>query len=198
MKWTSLALAVMGLCWISALRADDLTFTQKLTPEELHRAGLDKLTPDERAELDRLVAGAKTVTKTVTNTVVKEVVKTVEVPAAEPTTTAVSQRAAQSNSAAEAGGWLNWLHPKPKTKTEKATPPELVIVAHIVGKFYGWDPHSVFHLDNGQLWAVSDNTTHNLLHALMNPEVHITPQTPFGYLLQVPDADAQTRVRPVN
>jgi hypothetical protein len=198
MKWSRLALAVLGLGWGAALRADEPTFTQKLSADELHRAGLDKLTQDERAELDRLVAG----TKTVTRTVVKEVVKEVPVPAADPTPEAVAARATGSASAAEAGGWLNWLHPKPKAKKEgprqKEKPAEMMIIAHIVGKFSGWGPHTVFILDNGQAWAVSDGTSHNLTRPQLNPEVRITPKSVFGYMLEIPSADAQTRVRPMN
>ena len=200
MKWTSLALMVLALAG-SVVRADDVSFTQGLSQEELHRAGLDKLTADERAELDRLVSGKKTVVKTV----VKEVVHTVTVeapaaPIAEPSPAAVSKRATESASATEAGGWLNWIKPKPKPKAEpKPKAPEFLIESTLVGSFSGWDKSTAFRLANGQVWLVSDYSSRQFIHAVDNPRVVITSASIFGYLLEMPDNDeVHIRVRAGN
>ncbi len=172
------------------MRADEGSFTQQLSPAEMHRAGLDKLTPEERAELDLLVAKG-------TKTVVKEVVRTVTVvQEAEPTPKAVAARASESKSAAEGGGWLNWLKPKPAA--EKAKVPVPVIESQIPGKLRGWGPHTVFTLANGQMWAVSDYSTQNLIHPLDSPSVKITPVSIFGYDMDILGTDLRVRVRPVN
>ena len=107
-------------------------------------------------------------------------------------------RASESKSATEGGGWLNWLKPKPAQKTEKAKAPVPVIESQIVGKLRGWDPHTVFTLANGQMWAVSDYSTRSFIHPVDSPAVRITPASIFGYLLEIPEVDAQIRVRPIN
>ena len=57
------------------------------------------------------------------------------------------------------------------------------IHANLVGDFKGWNPNSIFTLDNGQVWrAVRSNAkTKRLPKALSNPKVTITPSA-FGSL----------------
>ncbi len=51
------------------------------------------------------------------------------------------------------------------------------IHANLVGDFKGWNPNSIFTLDNGQVWrAVRSNAkTKQLPNALSNPKISITP-----------------------
>ena len=200
MKWSSLSVLVLAL-FCAVVRADDTPFTSSLSPEDFHRAGLDKLTADERAALDALVSGKKTV--------VKEIVRTVTVeapvaPASDPSPAAVSKRATESSSASEAGGWLNWIKPKPtpvkpKADKSKTAAPEFLIESTLVGKFRGWDKDTIFHLANGQAWVVSDYTSVHFIHSVDNPRVTITSGGIFGYILKMPDNDeVMIRVRAAN
>ncbi len=88
-----------SLLGASVLRADDASFTKSLTPAEFAAAGLDKLTPEERAKLDALVharqSGAvakatEETTKVVTATVRDETTKAVTETVRAETTQAVA------------------------------------------------------------------------------------------------------------
>jgi hypothetical protein len=102
-----------SLLGASVLRADDDSFTKSLTPAEFAAAGLDKLTPEQRAKLDALVharqngAVAKATeetTKVVTATVRDETTKAVTETVRAETTKAVTEtvRAETTKAVAEA------------------------------------------------------------------------------------------------
>jgi hypothetical protein len=89
-----------SLLGASVLRAEDDSFTRSLTPAEFAAAGLDKLTPEQRAKLDALVharqngAVAKATeetTKVVTATVRDETTKAVTETVRAETTKAVAE-----------------------------------------------------------------------------------------------------------
>jgi hypothetical protein len=116
------------------------------------------------------------------------------------------RRPTETSSAADAGGWLHWLHgtPPDKTKQKKKLSADeeaasVQIKSTLVGKFKGWGKTTVFHLANGQAWVVSDYSERQFVESVDNPEVSITSAGIFGFVLQMPGNDeVYIRVRPAN
>ena len=167
---------------VAGLRAQDAGFSAQLTPEERHRAGLDNLTPEERAALDGLVA--KYGNALASNLVV------------EPSPQAIEKRAREAPTAREGGGWLSWIKIK-ATPSEKA--PDLVIESRLSGKLGQWSQGTIFRLENGQAWKVSDYTSYVLAPPVENPVATIRPDRIFGaYYLEFPEKGIRIRVVPAN
>jgi hypothetical protein len=104
------ALSVPG----QAQTADFPGVEKAMAPEAFDQAGLNKLTPDERARLDQFIRGY------------------VAASSEKAATAAVDQA----------------------VKTRKVKQPE-VIESNIVGPFTGYDGRARFTLQNGQVWAQS-------------------------------------------
>jgi hypothetical protein len=175
-----------GLCgfvffmFVGGLRAQQGGFSAQLTPEERHRAGLDNQTPEERAALDELVAGYG---KALASNLVVE-----------PSPQAIERRAREAPTAREGGGWLSWIKIKP---SEKA--PDLVIESRLAGTLRQWAQGTVFRLENGQAWRVSDYTSYVLAPPVENPVATIRPDGFFGaFILEFPAERIRIRVVPAN
>jgi hypothetical protein len=170
------------LLFIGGLRAQQGGFSAQLSPEERHRAGLDNLTPQERAALDELVANYG---KALASNLVVE-----------PSPQAIEKRAREAPTAREGGGWLSWIQRK-APETEKA--PELVIESRLAGTLRQWAQGTVFRLENGQAWKVSDYTSYVLAPPVDNPEATIRPDKLFGaFILEFPAKGIRIRVVPAN
>ncbi len=103
-----------------------------MSAEDYETAGLLKLSNEERAELDKFLRGF---------------LSSSNEPAAKKATTqpveeAVKEQEATTPPVEEA------------VKEQKATAPE-VIQSRVVGPFTGYDGHSTFTLENGQVWTQS-------------------------------------------
>lgn len=132
------AIIVLLLTTFSAacLGAAEKEFTSRLTPEEYKAAGLDKLTPAERAALDRLVAGEK--------------LASAEAAAAETKATIAATAPAESKPAKS--GWIRLL---PGTQIEYET-----VETKLAGEFAGWRGKTYFALENGQTWVQVDSSSY--------------------------------------
>lgn len=229
MNWRIIALC--GVVGVRAAGGQTSGFVESLTPQEQQGAGLDRLTPAEKAALDALVARrlsgppaasapapastsaaspapAQPFTQSPVPARTSGVAAPTPAPAAppavgslppknppeleEPSARAVTRRASEVSSAAEGGGWLNWI--KPRTPRKEVP----IIESQVAGKLGGWDAHSVFTLANGQRWAVSDYSMRSFVHPLDAPRVRITPNSIFGYVMEIPEVDLRIHVRPVN
>jgi len=67
------------------------------------------------------------------------------------------------------------------------------VVSRISGEFNGWGPTSVFTLDNGQQWQVSDNSDFSS-PGLTNPKVTIGPMMMGSWMLKVEGYNRGARV----
>jgi hypothetical protein len=154
-------LAILGLflAWGGlALGADK--FWQQLTPEERQAAGVDQLSPEQRAALDRLAErfaseGARqavAVAKTETRAKVEKEMKKRE----------------------EARVGL----PNPKEAME-------LIETRIAGTFNGWSGQTVFHLENGQTWMQSDKSDLYWVPTQPGPEVEVRRSSIGGWKLSL-------------
>ena len=168
---------------VAAGQAAEPGFWQQLTPEERRAAGLDRLTPEQQAALDQMVGrfsreGARQVREQARQDLRAEVKEEVraevkrEVKAEEKTVTQ-----------AKAG--------LPEEKHDE------VIRSRIVGEFNGWSGASVFHLENGQVWAQSNSSDTIWLPTMVNPEIEIRPSKLGGWKLYVSSGGYWVRVRRV-
>lgn len=71
-----------------------------------------------------------------------------------------------------------------------------VIHAHIVGKFDGWNEHTRFTLDNGQVWRVTEDGV-STYRARENPAVKIKKGLLGTYFLEFDELNARVKVERV-
>jgi hypothetical protein len=103
-----------------------------MSAEDYETAGLMKLSNEERAELDKFLRG---------------ILSSSNEPAAKNSTTQPVEKAAKEEEATP-------LPVEEAVKEQKATAAE-VIQSRVVGPFTGYDGHSTFTLENGQVWTQS-------------------------------------------
>ncbi len=149
-----MAAAVAAPCWTGcpALRAqapagEDFPGVKGvLTPQQFSAAGLDKLSPEERAKLDGALrdyfSGA--------------------------TRRVADQAASQAVSQA--------------VKEKRVQPPTL-IESRLVGTFSGWKETTVFILENGEHWKVTDGSSGHYA-PVANPPVLVVRDV-FGFKMAI-------------
>jgi hypothetical protein len=135
----------------SAKAAEESHLKRTLTPEQFQRAGLNKLTPEELAELERLVqlrqAGETAVTPNPPRSPVATVGSDAE----------VSNGAAAPDKALPQGEAAFGMEEKLYRAVEKQQKVPSEIRSPIIGKFTGWKGGTTFELENGQIWRQADN-----------------------------------------
>lgn len=128
-------------------------FWAALTPEQRAAAGIEHLTPAQRAALDALAerfVEAQTIH---------------EVTAARERTRAEVKATLEAEKKARIG-----FEPGPTDLD--------AIRTRIMGEFRGWEKGTVFRLENGQIWAVADNEI-RAFALRRDPDVEIRPAA-FG------------------
>ena len=160
--------AIIGMALASCAFADPDRFSQIVKPDDFAAAGLSKLSPDELARLDQLV----------------EYYKSAALDAAR------AQAAAEKK--ASGGGILARAKvlTTPGTKVEHQS-----VESRMVGKIRGWDAHTVFTLENGQRWEVSDYSRYFNGGAVSNPKVTLTPVGTWGGFKMAIEGVGEMRVR---
>ncbi|MFA5057094.1 MAG: hypothetical protein WC485_03190 [Opitutaceae bacterium] len=146
--WLALATAVVAA-------AGETGFWGQLTPEERRAAGLDRLTPEQQAELDRL-AGRYAGTR-----------------AGQAREETKRELKVQEQQREEARVGL--------TEESKTA----VIRTRITGRFNGWSGRTIFRLENGQTWVQTNGDDRVWLSTLENPEVEIYPAGLGGWKLRL-------------
>ncbi|HZZ20854.1 MAG TPA: hypothetical protein VFE25_15880 [Opitutaceae bacterium] len=174
---------VLALALVTPAFAEE-TFTKTLSPQDFAAAGLGKLTPDELATLDHLVhasqSGAVAVAKDQT---AKEVAQTVRV-----------QVQAEDKKEAEKKASVGFFDRfkvtlKPGTEVEYTT-----LEANIVLPFDGYDRGTILTLDNGQRWAVVDNTSDYRGKVTKPVHVRITPGSMGSFFMEI-EGSGRPRVK---
>jgi hypothetical protein len=135
-------------------------FWAQLTPEERKAAGYDQLSPEQRAEIDRLAA--RFAEKRVRPAIVVAQEKAREEGRAE------AQAANLEKKRANLG-----LAPREDDETE-------VIRTRILGDFRGWSGRTVFKLANDQVWQ-QDQSDNRFFPLMVDPEVEIRPSRLGGW-----------------
>lgn len=69
-----------------------------------------------------------------------------------------------------------------------------VVRAHITGGFTGWTGHTVFNLDNGQVWAQTDTRESVYTTSVKDTAVEISPTSSGGWKLRLTENGLGTSV----
>jgi hypothetical protein len=176
MKRFLLVVALLGLAFDPAAAAG---FFEKLPPDSRRAAGLDKLSVEERAELERLI----------------ELHQRGELQA-------VREEAAQKVAAAEARqpaadpkrpAWISALITLKNAETSEK--PEAVST-RIAGEYKGWTGRTTFRLENGQVWQQVDGTQ-RVDTPREAPAVRVYPGMVGTYWLEVDGVRQRVKVKPI-
>lgn len=143
-----------SLLWLSLVLATGPLFAQerfstveeRMTGKEFTEAGLDKLSDEELAALNRWLRDHSVAT--LENAAAREVAGTAQTAA----------------TAVPAGTDVRGFE---GAATDKNT-----IVSRLIGEFDGWDGETIFELENGMVWK-QDETDRFFTRNMVNPEVTI-------------------------
>ena len=168
---------VLGLALIAPAGAAEIGFWDQLTPAERRAAGLDHLTPEQRAALNRLAErflrpgpAAPAAVSEQAGTEVRAEVKQ-ELPAEEKAR--ATAKAGRAAAAADA----------------------TVISSHLVDPFNGWSGATVFRLENGQVWVQENSSDRYWVPTMANAEVELRASKLGGWKLYLKANGAWLRVR---
>lgn len=168
---------VFALAWAfaaPALAQDSGSFSQTLSSSDAAAAGLDKLSPEQRAKLDQLVeqyrSGALAAAEARAQAAERARMQA-QADAAKAKADATKAQAEVAK-VKSSGGFFS--HAKaiimPGTKIEYAA-----VEAHIAGRIRQWDRNTTILLDNGQRWKVADLSDYFNGPYLESPQVEIEP-----------------------
>jgi hypothetical protein len=167
---------ILALAFVTPAFAE-ASFTKTLSPQDFAAAGLGKLTPEELSALDSLVharqSGAVAVAKVET---AKEVAQTVRVQVQ-------AEDKKEDEKKASAGFFDRFkVTLKPGTEIQYTT-----LDATIVPPYEGYEKGTILTLDNGQRWAVADDSDD--YHSTSKPvHVHIYPGSMGSFFMEIEGA----------
>jgi hypothetical protein len=187
---------LLGLALIAGTAVARAGFWEQLTPAERRAAGLDRLTPEQQAALNRLAerflhpstgpvteATRQAIREEAKQEVREQVRAEVKQEVREQVRAEVKQEVqAAERKKAEAQAGL--------AEAESSN----VIRTRIVGAFHGWSGATVFHLANGQIWMQTNNTDRYWVATMQNPEVELRSSQLGGWKLYLLDKGAWVRV----
>lgn len=162
------ALACASFAVVAAAQWVDLE--QRFTREQMHATGLDTLTAEQLATLNRLLReDAET--------------RTAAQPMAAPAAVAAaSDDAAPVGAGAPKEGHGNWVGFNDEP-----------VVSTLVGTLTGWEPGTEFVLANGQRWKVLKGHF-TLNKPLVNPQVKVVPGAVGRWFFRIDDDTPGARV----
>lgn len=160
-----IAAALSFASFAAVAQSSYVDIEKRLTPEQLRETGLDTLTPAQLARLNALLReeGA-------------QVEATAE--AAKVEAVAVARREVREEGTGK--GQLAGLSEGP-------------IRARLVGEVTGWEPGTVFTLDNGQQWKVLKGAF-KLPRALTSPQVQLVPGVAGRWFFQIDEDTPRPRI----
>ena len=191
--------ALLFLAAAVFVRAEETNFSQALSPDEFKAAGLDRLSPEERRKLDKLVQAFKegqvtAAQQSAAGAIAAKRTAEAEAQAAKEEARVAKEEAKAAKTEAKASdrGFLAKAKVLlvPGTKIEYAE-----IRSMIEGTFEGWDGRTVFHLANGQRWKVVNSGDRYFVPPQKNVEAVISPAVLGGYWMSFPSLDARVRVK---
>lgn len=177
---------------ISAAIAAPDKFSATVTPEQAAAAGLDQLTPAQRAALDTLVERYKSGELLAAREAANQALaakQAAETQAAEAKAAAARAEAAravaeqQQVKKPDSPGLLAKAKGLLKPAAKDAEP---AVESTIVGKFRGWEPHQVFVLATGERLQVS-NDDHFFTPTIENPRVELVRASFGGFWMRFPE-----------
>lgn len=195
---TIIILAVLTPGW--ALAGE---FTQTLSAEELHRLGLDQLTPEQLAALNARIEQYKALASSPTDSTPATASK----PAATPATAAGQTTASSQPSPAAAPAQASsgnkyvpdWVEALITLKRVESAPEKTTkrLESRLVGDFSGWSGRTNFKLENGQIWQQVNSGEYRYTPPLRAPKVMIYPAAFGTFWLEVENVSERCRVKPI-
>ncbi len=203
----SLALAIIGMAMVSCAFADPDQFSQVVKPADFAAAGLSKLSPEELARLDQLVdayksgaleaarqqaaaASAAQAAAEARASQAEAAAKTAQAAATKAKEDAAAQAASEKK--ASNGGLLSRAIVMITPGTKVVYQP---VESRIIGGVSGWNAHTIFTLENGQEWQVSDYSHYFNGPPIDNPKVKLTPAGVLGGFRMEIEGIGEMRVR---
>jgi hypothetical protein len=195
-----IAIVVSSVCFAIGARAAEDNFSRSVPADAFKAAGLGKLSPEELARLDALVAAYKTGALESARreaALAAEARRAAEAAAAKAEATAQAESARAAKAEAEARARVAEAERKkveaddtsllkrakvlltPGTKIEYST-----VEARITGDFDGWRPRQIFTLDNGQRWQVIGGEDY-IASKEQSPRVKIVPGALGAFFMHV-------------
>lgn len=158
------------VCCVVVAAPQWVDIERRLTPEQLRATGLDTLTPEQLALLNRLLRDDAAATAAADT----GAPATTEAPASR------EEAEARADAEASGGNWLLGLNEGP-------------IVTRVVGTLQGWEPGTEFELANGQRWKVLKGR-YTLRKPLDSPEVRIVPGAAGRWFFRIDEDTPGARV----
>lgn len=200
---------LLFLSFLSLARAAEIEFSKSLSAEDYQAAGLDRLSPEERARLDALVAKFRQ-SETVAAREAAETARVAREKAeaamlaqreAEAVAKAAKEEAQRAKAEAKAAAVESKASEKgffakakvllvPGTQIEYAE-----ISSTIEGTFEGWSGRTVFRLANGQRWQVANGDERYFVPPEKNVVVQIRTAALGGFWMYFPSLDKRVRVK---
>ena len=205
--WLGMSLAV-ATC---AGAAEPLA--RRVTAEEFHAAGLEKLSTTELAQLDALFQKYGMNPKVIAPGAQAEAPATLRV--MEPDTetriawaearaqkaeqeAASAREAAQTAKAEQKKAEDGFLTKAKKVFVSSGTKVEVAALeTEIDGGFDGWDATTTWRMQDGTMWRVDNKPQPYETKRVKNPKVRIYPAAVGGYWLEFVDLDLKLRVRQI-
>lgn len=190
---------ILGILAFVALTAfavaEETRFTESLTADDLAKAGLSQLTPEQRQRLDELVAAYKNGQLAAAQKAAVDAQKAKDEALAAKQKAEKEAKEAKAE-VAESKKATKGFFAKAKVLLVPGTKIEYAVVkSTIVGKFEGWDGYTVFPLANGQYWRVANSGEHFFTPPMKDVEVEITPAALGGFWMNVPSLNISVRVK---
>jgi hypothetical protein len=183
MVWLFLAIS------LTAAGAVETGFWGQLTPEERRAAGVDQLTPEQQAALDRLAGryareGARQVREQVKQEAREE--------AKAEARAEISQEEREEVKRELKAGEKAHEEARLGLPTQDK---DAVIISRITGRFNGWSGATVFQLENGQTWVQANSSDSLWVPTMASPEVEIRSSKLGGWKLYLKGKGFWLRVR---
>jgi predicted Zn-dependent peptidase len=180
-------IGLLLLCTIIVRAEDTSGFWKQLTPEERKAAGLENLTPEQQAALDRAAArfakeGAR------------QAVETVQAQAKTETAAVVQKVREEAKAEGKAEAKAEAREQRKKDAGLTVRTGDEAIRTRIAGDFRGWDGKTIFKLENGQRWQQVDKEE-RFFPKQVSPEVEIAPSKMGGWKMMLVKEGLWVRVK---
>lgn len=194
--------ALLFLTVAVLVRAEEVKFSQVLSPGDFKATGLDRLSPEERGKLDKLVRafveGQVTAAQNTAAGAI-EAKRTAEADAKtakEEARVAKEEAQAAKTQAAESKSSDRGFLAKAKVLLVPGTKIEYAeIRSTIEGTFEGWKGKAIFRLANGQRWQVANADERYFVTPQEKVEAVVNPAALGGYWMYFPAFDVRVRVK---
>jgi hypothetical protein len=201
------------LCLITVAQgwAGEPDFTQSISEADFTAAGLERLTPDERRHLDRLVAASQRILVADALRSAEEArvakQKAGEALAAKSAAEAEARVMKEAAKAAKHEAELSkaesveakaskGFFAKAKVMVVPGTQIEYAeITSTVDGPFEGWNGRTIFRLANGQRWQVANSDERYFVPPQKAVEVAIRPAGLGGFWMYFPSLSKRVRVK---